>query len=516
MHKILRCAAFAAVLALQATGVLAGNRVALVIGNNDYQNVPKLQKAVNDAKAIAKKLKSLGFEVIEGIDLDRRGMVDKIQELDFKIRTGDDVVIYYAGHGVEINDRNYLLPTDMREVKPGQVFTVTKEAFPAEDFLEVASQHAAQITVLILDACRNNPFNSRNTRSLIGATRGLAPVQGPEGTFILYAAGNGQTALDRLDENDSNPNSVFTRKLLPLMSKPGMSVTSLARTVRREVRDLARSVQHKQRPAYYDDLIGDFYLVEEEELQDGTGDSDTRAAGRTVASVDETAKTNQAVEERLFWQSIENSDNSAPFKVYLEAFPNGMFTEQAKAKIAVLDATGAPSSDTGASGNGGSASNGSGSSGDAGTGTTSGSTGSAENDGSGDTGAGGAASENSSSGGSGTSTTRSLLPAVSALPAAMANGATRLAQLRRVREDIFPKSSAIRLKDELLERLNCLKLWTARNEIYHRNGYCFRTRLGIQHFGNANCKTIRQDILSPLEKLNVLLIRSWEKRRKCD
>ncbi len=565
LRTVILLLSFLSVLyALPATA--AGNRLALVIGNDNYQHIPKLLKAVNDAKAMAKTLEELGFRVILGIDLTRREMVDKLQEFYLNIRTGDEVVIFYAGHGVEINDQNYLLPVDMRNVKPGHIFTVTKESFSAQDFIDIARERVAQVTILILDACRNNPFSAGGTRGLVGGTRGLAPIKGPEGTFVMYSAGDGEVALDRLDDNDTNPNSVFTRKLLPLLKRPGLSLTDIARTVRREVYALAQSRNRKQRPAYYDEILGDFYFKEAVVASAtppgaGGGASETAALRAPSAPSSEGERTNKAAEERLFWQSIENSQSTAPFKVYLSVYPNGMFKAEALAKIAALEAAapagaaagpgagggagapsghgaaGAPAPAAGpapgrggnagsggagpAPGDGAAASTGGGAAGGAAAGATG--TGAA-----GGAPAGGTSSDSSitrgisvPSGPVGERIKLRAAPKADARPPRLPHLPARprlsgtLPLPSGPRQVIFPHSSREFLSEAEVMPLTCLKLWLARNEIYHRNGYCFRSRLGIQYFGNANCRTIDTDILSPLEKRNVELIKKWEAEKKC-
>ena len=112
----------------------------------------------------------------------------------------------------------------------------------------------------IIDACRENPFEASTGRS-IGGTRGLGRITAPEGTFVVFSAGAGQLALDRLSDDDADPNSVFTRVLLPKLAEPDLELRDLVGSMRREVRDLALSIGHSQFPAYYDELLGEFYMV---------------------------------------------------------------------------------------------------------------------------------------------------------------------------------------------------------------------------------------------------------------
>ncbi len=236
-------------------------RIALVIGNDNYSSVAKLEKAVSDARSIARTLRTVGFRVTHLENLNNRSMTRGIYS-DFisSIKKGDEVLFYYAGHGIEIRSRNYLLATDIPEVKPGNERFVTKEAFAVDDIIEAVQERGSRLAIFILDACRDNPFPKEGTRS-IGTTRGLGRSDPPKGTFVMYSAGSRQAALDRLSSSDRNPNSVYTRKLLPLIQTPGLKLTEMAKRLRGEVEELAGKVNHDQYPAYYDQMKGEFYFT---------------------------------------------------------------------------------------------------------------------------------------------------------------------------------------------------------------------------------------------------------------
>ncbi|NNE24639.1 MAG: caspase family protein [Rhizobiales bacterium] len=241
-----------------ASAAMAEKRVALVIGNDNYDNVTRLQKAVNDAKAMAGTLRQLGFGVTEASNVARRDMNFAVHQFVNQIEPGDVAMVFFAGHGVEISGENFLLPTDIPDAGPGQEGFVKAESIGLNDILTRLKSKKARLNVIILDACRNNPFSSAG-RSL-GATRGLARIAAPNGTFVMYSADAGEAALDRLNDNDENPNSVFTRTLIPLMQKPGLDLVNIAREARRQVRQLALGVSHQQTPAYYDAVLGAFYF----------------------------------------------------------------------------------------------------------------------------------------------------------------------------------------------------------------------------------------------------------------
>ncbi|WP_052261793.1 caspase family protein [Leisingera sp. ANG-M1] len=235
------------------------SRRALVIGVDGYQNLAALQKARNDAQAVSNTLAGLGFEVTTLYDASRRDINGAVSTFANQIKPGDEVLFYFAGHGVEVDGRNYLLPSDVPMVNFGDESYLTGESIPAARVLDTFQRKGARSTIMILDACRNNPFPQDGQRS-VGGTRGLVRMEPPEGAFILYSAGAGQTALDRLSDVDANPNSVFTRALLSRLQEPGMTLHQLAKQVRRDVQDLAASVNHDQFPAYYDQMSGDMVL----------------------------------------------------------------------------------------------------------------------------------------------------------------------------------------------------------------------------------------------------------------
>ena len=236
-------------------------RVALVIGNDAYQELDHLQKAVNDARAVSAALTQLGFDVIRVEDATRRTMAQKIVEFSAKVGRGDTAFFFYSGHGVEIRGINYLLAVDTPGANDGQEALITAEGIPADTIIEQLQERGAKVSMLVLDACRENPFKKTGARGL-GATRGLAQITTPEGVFVLYSAGVGQTALDRVSDTDPNPNSVFTRTFAHVLTSPGMSVQEMAKTTQLEVRKLAATVNHPQMPAYYDQILGQFTFTQ--------------------------------------------------------------------------------------------------------------------------------------------------------------------------------------------------------------------------------------------------------------
>jgi uncharacterized protein len=238
----------------------AQDRHAFVVGIDTYAELAPLLRARNDARAMAEALDIAGFRTELLLDVDERTMLDALATFSAGLNPGDEVVFFFAGHGVEIEGRNYLLPADIPLVGPGQELVVSRQALPVSDVIAEFRVRGVRISLLILDACRDNPFATQGTRSL-GRTRGLGDEIPPEGTFILYSAGAGQSALDGLSRDDPDPNSVFTRVLVPRLTEPGLPLRDMVLEVRSEVRRLGRSVGFDQFPAVYDQLDGSFSFM---------------------------------------------------------------------------------------------------------------------------------------------------------------------------------------------------------------------------------------------------------------
>lgn len=230
-------------------------RVALVIGNDNYLAVSKLQKAGNDANAMARELRNAGFAVQLHQNLNYRATVRAVESFTQGIQGGDEVVVFYAGHGVQIKNGSYLLPTDIEVNSESEV---EKTAYDLLTLTEKLAEAKPAFSLVIVDACRDNPLKSKG-RS-IGNARGLSAIEAPKGQMIVYSASRGQQALDRLLEKDPNPNSVFTRELITRMKVPGLKIEDLMRDVQNSVEELAKSVRHEQRPAIYNESRGNFYF----------------------------------------------------------------------------------------------------------------------------------------------------------------------------------------------------------------------------------------------------------------
>src|SRR5947199_4066822 len=165
----------AAIFMAFAAPAQAEKRVALVVGNNDYRNVPKLQKAVNDARTMGDSLKQLGFKVMVAENQTRQGFIQSLQAFDASIESGDTAFFFFAGHGFEIAGQNFLLPTDVPAATEGQEELVRASSVLADRIIERLQNKKARTAILVFDACRNNPFERAGTRAVAGGG-GLAPM----------------------------------------------------------------------------------------------------------------------------------------------------------------------------------------------------------------------------------------------------------------------------------------------------------------------------------------------------
>jgi hypothetical protein len=230
------------------------NRKALVIGNDSYKSVTKLLNAREDAKAIASNLTAVGYKVTLQLDLNEKEMKAALRTFSSQVQGGDEVMFFFAGHGVQLGATNYLLPTDIGSESEAQV---KDEAIQLQRVLDDMTEKKAKFTLAMIDACRDNPFKSAG-RNIGG--RGLAPTTAATGQMVVFSAGSGQQALDRLGSTDKNKNGVFTRTFLKEMQKPGVSIDRIVKNVRNEVAELAKTIGHDQVPAIYDQVLGDFYF----------------------------------------------------------------------------------------------------------------------------------------------------------------------------------------------------------------------------------------------------------------
>ncbi|WP_425093040.1 caspase family protein [Tropicimonas sp. S265A] len=299
----------------------AQTRRALIIGNDTYLEIQSLEKARSDAAGYAELFRRKGFEVTHVEDRDARGMRRSLSAFYDTIMAGDIVAFVYAGHGWSDGRENYLIPTDVPAYASPTL--IAAESFPLRNgvngVVDEIKSRGASLAIAIIDACRNNPFKHEDGSRSVGMERGLALVKAPRGTFIAFSAGAGQTALDRLSENDTSPYSVFSRHFIDELGKD-QDIQTAFKTTQRAVNQLAQSVGHGQRPAYYDEVLGRVCL-----------------AGPCPDQIEQpTPAVAQPMTEIAFWEAIQNTNDPNELRAYLETFPQGSFRRLAEVRLAAL------------------------------------------------------------------------------------------------------------------------------------------------------------------------------------
>ncbi|HUF57750.1 MAG TPA: caspase family protein [Thermohalobaculum sp.] len=240
----------------------AAQRTALIIGNESYAELPSLEKAIADSLGYAQLFEEKGFDqVIHRTNLTRSGMDLAIANFLDAIEPGDTAVFVYAGHGWSDGNINYLVGVDAPKSSTQSI--LARISIPlqngANGVIDEMSRRGATLKIAIVDACRDNPFQSDTKGRAIGISRGLAQADPPRGTFVIFSAGAKQIALDRLSNEDPYPQSVFTRTFLPLLHAD-LPLLDAIKTAQVEVYKLARLVSHEQEPAYYDQVRGSVCL----------------------------------------------------------------------------------------------------------------------------------------------------------------------------------------------------------------------------------------------------------------
>ncbi|RXT46058.1 caspase family protein [Bradyrhizobium betae] len=310
-------------MALSISAAKADRRVAFVVGNGAYKNVAQLPNPPIDAKAMASTLRNVGFEVIEGSNLTRDQMTEKLLDFGRKAQGSDVAVFYYAGHGIAVGGSNYLLPVDAdikseMDVKLGAAINI--------DLTLDQTMGDAKVKLVFLDACRDNPFaakiKSNSATRSVNVQSGLAEMKSGEGTLIAFATGPGQTALDGQEGN----NSPFTRALIDNITKPGVEIQQAMTSVRAQVNEET----HKgQLPWGHTNLIGAVYLNQAPTTQ-------VANAAPTAAGIVPAASGSNDGVELEYWRSVKESNKPEELNAYLSAYPNGQFKALALARLAAI------------------------------------------------------------------------------------------------------------------------------------------------------------------------------------
>ncbi|MBL4787246.1 MAG: caspase family protein [Cohaesibacteraceae bacterium] len=322
--RLIAMGAFALSVVFAVT-VQAANRVALVIGNSSYTQVAPLRNPKNDARALAAKLEDLDFQVVSGIDLDRRGFIKKIREFS-KISAGADVALFfYAGHGLQVSGSNYLVPVD---ATIGDETDLEFEAIDLSAILKVMERED-RINLVFLDACRDNPMSRSLSRSMgtrsAAVGRGLAPLDSGSGTLIGFATQPGNVALD----GEGTVNSPFTSALLKHIDTPNLDVAQLMRRVRKDVK---AQTNGRQIPWTNESLTEDFAFNRVD--ADAIAPKVVATAKQPVQLVLGGDAAQQA--DLALWNAVKDSNDPAMFQGYLDQFETGLFAFVARSKLQSL------------------------------------------------------------------------------------------------------------------------------------------------------------------------------------
>ncbi len=312
LRAFLRAGTSGAACVVFAASAFAANeppRHALVIGNSQYKSSP-LPNASNDARAIGKTLTAVGFRVRSLENASQKQMMEAIRAFGDDIKGGSVGLFYFAGHGIQVKGRNFLIPSDANITREDEIPYQSVDAGQVLDKMESAKN---AVNIMILDACRNNPF-ARSSRS---STVGLAQMDAPVGTLIAFATAPGAEASD-----GSGDHGVYTENMLKHMTQPGLKIEDLFKRVRVGVRI---ETKNKQIPWENTSLEGDFFFV-------------PPAPGSATAGVSSpaTTPTDPKAIEMTFWNSIKDSSRAGDYQAYMERYPKGEFASLARGRITDL------------------------------------------------------------------------------------------------------------------------------------------------------------------------------------
>ena len=304
----------------------AADRVALVIGNAAYRDASKLKNPRNDAEAITATLERLDFEVIKGVDLEGDALKAVVRDFSRALETAKVALFFYAGHGMQVNGRNFLIPVD---AKLGSEADLDFEAMDVK-FVLRQMERSNRTNIVLLDACLNNPLAASLARSMgeraVFLGRGLARIDSGVGTIIAFA-----TQPDNVASDGEGQHSPFTAALLDNLETPGLDVELLLRRVRQ---DVITATNGKQVPWTNSSLVGDRIVLRQpaETEAPATPSQDTPAAATEPAP-----GANDRDLELAYWASVRDSKNPALLKAYLEKFPDGAFANLARVIIDDLE-----------------------------------------------------------------------------------------------------------------------------------------------------------------------------------
>lgn len=285
-------------------------RVALVIGNGDYLHAKSLPNPVNDAKDMTEKLQSLGFRVFAGTNMKKTEMITRIREFGEELAANGGVgLFFYAGHGVQFEGENYLIPVDadIKAEDEIDVFLVSIEIV-----LKKLATARNDLNIILLDACRDNPFaGSWKVNRSTGSDGGWAKMNAPRGTVLFYATAPGSVASD-----GKGRNGLFTSTLLDHISQPDLELSKFIKTV---IGDVSTKSKNTQTPWNESSFAGDFYFVK------GSKPSEIKTLDKSLSE--------ERLNEENAWKEASESNDPEDFRFFLDEFPNGFRSQEAKNKI---------------------------------------------------------------------------------------------------------------------------------------------------------------------------------------
>ena len=353
---VLSTAVAAACLFLQAQAA----RLAMVVGNDNYTSISKLRNARNDAQSVARELEAAGFRVTRVLDATRDGLNDQLDGFLRRIDKGDEVVFFFSGHGSQPPQMGpFLLPVD---IKVTGERAISRDGLSLEQLVDDLNKRA-RFSMVIIDACRNDPFRETTNGRSLPPGSGLGRIEPPKGSMIIMAASKGQEALDRLNNADTVPNGLFTRELIKQIRNPGLSAGDMLKRVRHSVETAAAGVNHAQRPSLVDESSTDFFFYPTGSAAPAPAFSPPAPAPAPApvfsappspapapAPVIRPPAPSPAAAPAAFGPQREFDDWEAAVKVgtraalerFVSQYPEGRYTPQARVKIAGMGASPAP------------------------------------------------------------------------------------------------------------------------------------------------------------------------------
>jgi hypothetical protein len=351
LHASLRRLVVASLLAGAVCTPSWAARLALVVGNDSYVNIPKLKNARNDAHTITRELESAGFKVTRLLDLSRKSLNDQFDAFLKRIEKGDEVVFFFSGHGSQPPQMGpFLLPVD---IDVSSERTIARDALSLEQVVDDLNKRA-RFTLVIVDACRDDPFRTSTAGRSLPPGSSLSRIEPPKGTMIIMAASKGQQALDRLNDRDPVANGLFTRELVKQMRQPGLSASEMLKRVRANVETAALTVNHAQRPALIDESSSEFFFYPARgsvtaAASPAAAPQAAIPANRPGAQVAAAPAAGAGYGPQLefdAWEAASQTGSRSALEDFIRQYPDGRYTPRARgllaAAVAGLPAPAAP------------------------------------------------------------------------------------------------------------------------------------------------------------------------------